>query len=393
MAADSPQRPVAGPGAGSGDKSPKVLVILNGSLADTRTSVGGGDQVLFKFIQLSSVRPDLLIPSSALSFVPNHRHAYQTLRNLRPSMLGIMLLFFLRIVQAAWLGLRHREVYDVALAASPFSVDVIPLWLWPARHKGAVIFHILPKRKGVNLATKIRFGIAALEHRITMKLLGRACDFLVAGNDFTRGQLERLVPGKKMYLLDAGFDAAAIDQVAQPSRDRNQACFIGRLVSQKGILDLLPLMEKIAKTNPAFKLLVIGTGPERDFLLAEIARLKLTNIQLTGFVSNEEKYQILKQSEYFFFPSYEEGWGIALAEAMYCECRCVCYELPYYRTVFGDYPAYARLGDREDFLRAFEQCVERSPAQKVFIRQYDDPKIAEKLAEHLRAIAAEPERG
>lgn len=100
---------------------------------------------------------------------------------------------------------------------------------------------------------------------------------------------------------------------------------------------------------------------------------------------------LLKKSACFFFPSYEEGWGIALAEALYCECRCVCYELPHYRSVFGDFPVYARLGDPADFVRAFQQGGAVSPEQKNSVRQYDDQLVARRLVEHLSAIAQAPD--
>ena len=159
------------------------------------------------------------------------------------------------------------------------------------------------------------------------------------------------------------------------------------MVSQKGIFDLLKIMAEFAHTHPNLRLVMVGTGPERDFFVSEIQRLKLANIQLAGFISEEEKIVLLKKSAYFFFPSYEEGWGIALAEALYCECRCLCYQLPHYPNIFGDYPAFVRLGDVEDFIRVFNQCGEVSPEQKQFMSQYDDPIIAQQLAEHLAAVA------
>jgi glycosyltransferase involved in cell wall biosynthesis len=130
-----------------------------------------------------------------------------------------------------------------------------------------------------------------------------------------------------------------------------------------------------------------GSGPERDFFAREMQRLKLTNIELAGFVSEAEKFSLLKKSKYFFFPSYEEGWGIALAEALYCECRCICYELPHYRSIFGDFPVYAKLGDAADFIRAFRQGGEVSSEQKKIMRQYDDPLVTQQLVEHLTVVA------
>jgi len=364
-----------------------LLVSMNGSLASEGKTTGGGDMVLFKFIRLSQMQPDVLIPASAQKFAITSGEKILTRKNNGLSLLGIVWLFLARIIQGVERACRNQKIYDVALAASPFGVDVIPVWFWKARRKGAVIYHVIPPRKAVNLVTWIRFGLASLEHKITLAILRRACDFIVAGNEMTKRELEVLLPGKQIFILPAGFDAGFIDQVAAQKKDPNLACFIGRMVSQKGVFDLLKVMAELAQTHPDFRLIMVGTGPERDFFIAEMQRLKLTNIQLAGFISEEEKIKLLKKSAYFFFPSYEEGWGIALAEALYCECRCLCYELAHYRSIFGEFPAYVRLGDVKDFIRVLNLCGPVAAGQRQFLRQYDDPSVAEQLAEHIRTIA------
>jgi glycosyltransferase involved in cell wall biosynthesis len=365
-----------------------LIVSMNGSLASDGKSIGGGDLVLFKFIRHSETPPDILIPISAQKFAVTTGRKILTQKNNKLSLLGIVWLFLVRIVQGIWLAWRDQKKYDVALAASPFSVDVIPVWFWKARRKGAVIYHVIPPRKAVNCMTRLRFGLAALEQKITMAILRRACDFIVAGNEMTRRELAILLPGKEIFILPAGFDASLFDQIPPQEKDPNLACFIGRMVSQKGVFDLLKVMTALTQTHPSLRLIMVGTGPEQDFFSAEMNRLKLANIQLAGFISEEEKIKLLKKSAYFFFPSYEEGWGIALAEALYCECRCLCYELPHYRSVFGEFPAYVRLGDVEDFVRAFNQGAALAPGQKDFVRQYDDSNVARQLAGHLAAVAA-----
>ena len=365
-----------------------LLLSMNGSLASEGKSTGGGDLVLFKFIRLSGMQPDVLIPTSAQKFAETSGRKILTQKNNGLSMPGIVGLFLVRIVQGIWRAWRDKKIYDVALAASPFGVDVIPVWFWKARRKGAVIYHVIPPRKAVNWITRIRFGLTALEQKITMAILRRACDFIVAGNEMTKRELETLLPGKEIFILPAGFDASLFDKIPPQEKNPNLACFIGRMVSQKGVFDLLKVMAELAQTHPELKLVMVGTGPERNFFIAEVNRLKLTNIQLAGFISEEEKITLLKKSSYFFFPSYEEGWGIALAEALYCECRCLCYELPHYRSIFGEFPAYVRLGNAKDFVRVFNQGAALAPGQKDFVRQYDDPIVARQLAGHLTAVAS-----
>lgn len=247
-----------------GVKPLDLFIVLNGCRAD-KNAIGGGDQVMFKFIRLANTQPDLLIPKSAVPFAATSGRRFLTCSNFRPTLAGITALFSIRILQAVWWSVRNRRVYDVALSSSPFSVDLIPTWLWKARHKGAVVYHIIPERKAVNFATRLRFGLAALEHRLMLKLLRRACDFIVVGNEFTRRQLESLMPGKKMFVLDAGIDAAAIDRVPAQLKDPNLACFVGRLTSQKGVFDLLEVMAAIASIKPEFRLVMAGPGRNAIF--------------------------------------------------------------------------------------------------------------------------------
>lgn len=369
-----------------------VFISLNGSLAEKGKSVGGGDLVLFKFIRLSGLKPDVMIPESAESFVPNAGKRFLTQKNNDLGLLGIIRLFLTRIMQGVWLALRNHHRYEIALSASPFAVDVLPVWMWKARRKGAVIYHINPKRQAVNFSTWLRFSIAALEQKLTMVVLRFACDFIVAGNSYVKGQLEERLPGKPMFILPAGFDASLIDSIRGEPKQANLACFVGRLVSQKGIFDLLKVMKSLENRAPSLRLVMAGTGPERDFLESEIRRLEIRNVELAGFVTEEQKIALLKRSQFFFFPSYEEGWGIALAEALYCGCRCLCYELPHYRSIFGEFPTYVKLGDPVGFAEAVLSSGPVSTEQVSFVRQYDDPLVTRQLADHLKTVSRSDRR-
>jgi glycosyltransferase involved in cell wall biosynthesis len=57
------------------------------------------------------------------------------------------------------------------------------------------------------------------------------------------------------------------------------------------------------------------------------------NIKLTGFISEKDKFLIMKSSKVFIFPSYEEGWGIAVAEAIACGLNVVLYDIGTYNVV------------------------------------------------------------
>jgi glycosyltransferase involved in cell wall biosynthesis len=371
----------------------KLLFIWNGTVAGAGKTVlgeiGGGDQVIIKCVNLGGLKPDLLLPRSAAGLVPGAGRLYFSCANFDAGLAGLILLLGLRTVQGIWRAIRLRGAgYDFIIATSPFFFDLLPLLFAKAKRKGAIIYHVPPPRKAVNLATRIRFTLARMETLFSLQLVRRACDFLIVGNDHTGRQLEAIAPGKPWAVLHAGFDTQKVDRFPDQPKQAKQACFLGRMTSQKGIFDLLDVMERVAKADPEFRLVMMGNGPERAAFVAELEKRRLTNVTVKGFVSEEEKYTTLKQSAFFFFPSLEEGWGIALAEALYCGCKAVTYELPHYRGIFGDFPVYVPLGDRAAFAEAVIRHFNApaDPAQKRFIAQYDDAQVVRQFAENLERL-------
>ena len=113
-------------------------------------------------------------------------------------------------------------------------------------------------------------------------------------------------------------------------------CFCGALDKMKGVYDLLDLWEIVLRRSPKSKLVIIGNGPEYDRLLGIIRKKELEkNILLMGYLPEEQKISAMKSSKVFIFPSYEEGWGISITEAMACGLAVVCYNLDAYK-VFGN---------------------------------------------------------
>jgi glycosyltransferase involved in cell wall biosynthesis len=77
-----------------------------------------------------------------------------------------------------------------------------------------------------------------------------------------------------------------------------------------------------------------------------IAELQLAeHVRLEGVASDERKIEALEAAELFLFPSGEEGWGIALAEAMRAGLPCVTYDLPIFDELFPRGRLAAPLGD------------------------------------------------
>lgn len=94
--------------------------------------------------------------------------------------------------------------------------------------------------------------------------------------------------------------------------------FCGRLTSQKGINYLMDVWCRIEYTNPEWKLVIVGDGPLKDFILSTIRDRNLKNITLVGYVSDPSYYYM--KASILCMCSIFEGWMLSLVEAMVYGC-------------------------------------------------------------------------
>ena len=92
--------------------------------------------------------------------------------------------------------------------------------------------------------------------------------------------------------------------------------FVGRLEERKnicGIVEAFKILKE--KYKIPHKLVLAGkSGFNYGIAKLKIENCKLKIIEL-GFVSEEEKYELLKNAEVFLFPSFYEGFGLPILEA------------------------------------------------------------------------------
>lgn len=65
----------------------------------------------------------------------------------------------------------------------------------------------------------------------------------------------------------------------------------------------------------------------------------------SGFMDIELYKKIIDEAKVFVLPSYEEGWGVVVFEAIACGLAPVVYDLPVFREIFGDKMSLTPPGD------------------------------------------------
>ncbi len=95
------------------------------------------------------------------------------------------------------------------------------------------------------------------------------------------------------------------------------ALFVGRLIEEKGIFDIVEALPYVLEQLQC-ELVVVGEGPREQELRERIARLGLEQeVRVTGYLSGSELTDAYRQSTIFLLPtSWDEGFPTVLAEAM-----------------------------------------------------------------------------
>lgn len=124
------------------------------------------------------------------------------------------------------------------------------------------------------------------------------------GIDFSRFNRERLSINSD--ILRQNLDIGAGDFVF---------IFLGRIVRDKGVEELVDAFMKLSKTYKNAKLLMVGPFEEGDPIALETKDLIKHSpcIRHIGFQKEPEKYLVL--ADVFCLPSYREGFGTTVLEA------------------------------------------------------------------------------
>ena len=128
----------------------------------------------------------------------------------------------------------------------------------------------------------------------------------------------------KFYTPGEGFET----QINRKFNMERYILYVGTLEPRKNIRTLVEAFSKISDKYPDVKLVLaggLGWQPEATLKAIEESKAK-DRIIRTGYISNEEKRDLLRNAQFFVFPSIYEGFGMPVTEAMACGTDAVVSE-------------------------------------------------------------------
>ena len=230
---------------------------------------------------------------------------------------------------------------DVVYSTTDIMPDVIPGFFLKRKYKNnikwVVIVHHIVESYRTRPGNKLVNYISEKQQRFSLWLTKKYADKVLIESPLVYDWMkQKRWNMDKIQWTSNGVDVELLEPVV-PSEQKYDACFLGRLNNSKGIMELPHIWKKVVKELPNAKLGIIGSGTSEmtEKLKNEIFKCKMEdNIDMLGFVETLETYAIMKASKVFLFTSHEEGWGIAIAEAMACGLPVVAYNLPVYKHIF-----------------------------------------------------------
>ena len=93
--------------------------------------------------------------------------------------------------------------------------------------------------------------------------------------------------------------------------------FVGQIMREKGIIELIQSFKNFSSKNPEWKLIIIGNGPLRKIIP------KQKNIEYFSFKKPEEVAEVMKKSRFLILPTHSDHWPLVVSEATLCGCGLI----------------------------------------------------------------------
>jgi glycosyltransferase involved in cell wall biosynthesis len=206
--------------------------------------------------------------------------------------------------------------------------------------------------------------------------------------------LEKLCEGECLLIESSGVDLKHLDPTLckETKKDGFTFLFVGRLLTDKGIYELINTFERLKKEKPKVKLIIVGSpdeGNPNSISKGELEKwVKEGLIEWHGFQKDVRPFYCM--ADCVVLPSYREGIPRVLLEAMAMEkpiittdapgCRNVCVDgingfLVKPKDVESLYLAMKRMVDLEDekfreFGKAGRRLAEEKYSVEKIVREY-----------------------
>lgn len=234
------------------------------------------------------------------------------------------------------------ELISLVFLIKKYRVDAIHAhWLIPNGLVAVVARTLIAGKRPVIICTSHGtdlFGLTGAMFKWLQKQVISKLDRLTVVSAALRAHAISLAYREDVEVIPMGVDLiTTFTPPVASGRSSDELLFVGRLAEPKGVRYLIMAMPEILKKHPQTILSIVGDGPARESLLQKAAVSGVDqHVRFHGALENSELRELYRNAAIFVSPSLTEGLGLALIEALACECPVVASDLPAIRDVVSD---------------------------------------------------------
>lgn len=175
----------------------------------------------------------------------------------------------------------------------------------------------------------------------------KIADKIITISKFTKDELIKTykIPPEKIEVVYLGLDHNKYDfkkiksnSLIKYNITKPYLIFTGRMELKKNLINLIKIFNLIKeKYHLDYQLVLIGKpGHGNEKIKNEIIKSKYKNdIKLMGWLNEEDKISLIAQAKVFIFPSFYEGFGLPILEAMALGVPVIASAIPVHQEIGG----------------------------------------------------------
>ncbi len=150
---------------------------------------------------------------------------------------------------------------------------------------------------------------------------------------------------------------------------KSQLLYLGRLERKKNIINLIKAFELFSKSHPGYKLVLAGKDGFGAEIIKKVAEEAQARIEIRGYVDEEEKQMLLRESKVLVHVPFEEGFSFPLLEAFDFSLPVIASDIPVLREVGGNACYFVNHTNIMNLVKAIEQVVSNKELRAKLINQ------------------------
>lgn len=205
--------------------------------------------------------------------------------------------------------------------------------VWARRHK-------VPFLAWVESTTRDERANLRVVESLKKKFISMCNAFVVPGRSSSEYVQRFNIPSETIFLAPNAVDTDLFAKGAEAARKNTRQylerlqlpsrffLYVGRMVEQKGIFDLLDAYATLHEsTRKKVGLVFVGNGPAKRELEHRASRISCGAIEFAGFVQRDDLPYYYGLADATILPTYSDPWGLVVNEAMACSSPVIVTEV------------------------------------------------------------------